>query len=159
MSHSDRTMQSPGFRALSRALDGADPEAQQPDRQDFGPGDKIDETLSDALGSCAEQALMLYRARRRRDRAFGDDADLFGEPAWDILLDLLQAEASASAISITTAAHAASVPLSTGLRMIAVLEERGMIARSNDPLDRRRAYLRLTGKGRIAMVSALSQKR
>lgn len=94
--------------------------------------------------SVANWADVQYRQRRRRNAIFADDADLFGEPAWDILLDLLTAQKDGRAISISSACIAADVPPTTALRQLSRLQLRGLIERQSDTLDRRRHYLRLT---------------
>ena len=147
-----------GFQDLSRALSNVHAELQQiaqeppaaAERQ-FLPG----RYLSEVRDASVARAIEIYRSRRRRDAAFGEDADLFGEPAWDILLDLLDADAHGRRISVTSASLASSVPATTGLRMIAILEERGLVVRADDPLDRRRSHVSLTAKGRAVMQDAL----
>jgi len=147
-----------GFQDLSRALGNVHAELQQI-AQDApvtaGADRQIRPYLSEVRDAGVARAVEIYRSRRRRDAAFGQDADLFGEPAWDILLDLLDADAHGRRISVTSASLASSVPATTGLRMIAILEERGLIARTDDPLDRRRSHVSLTGKGRAVMQAAL----
>ena len=97
----------------------------------------------------------MYKARRRRDQALGDYADLIGEPAWDILLWLMSAQHARAAISVSSACFAAGVPATTGLRCIARLEERGMVVRSEDPFDKRRHLLTLTEAGRLVVAAAI----
>lgn len=92
----------------------------------------------------AEAALEAYRCRRRRDRCFGKHAQLFREPAWDMMLDLYAAIAMGKQVSITSATTAACVPPTTALRQVRFLEDNGLIARTRDPSDRRRYYLALT---------------
>lgn len=92
----------------------------------------------------------LYDARRIRDRVF-DDPTLFGEPAWDLLLDLLSAERLNKRVSISSACIAASVPQTTALRWINVLEDRGLVERVEDELDARRVFLHLTKRAHHLM--------
>ena len=92
----------------------------------------------------------LYKIRRSRDRIFPDE-DLFGDPAWDILLDLVYAERDHKSVSVTSACMAASVPPTTALRWVSILESRGYLERMQDKLDGRRRYVMLTEKGRILM--------
>lgn len=104
----------------------------------------------------AETARQIYRTRRIRARVFGDDG-LFGEPAWDILLDLYLAETDGKQLSVTAACIGSAVPASTALRWIVVLEEKGLVARRGDPRDARRIFLHLTEQGRERMEACLDQ--
>lgn len=99
----------------------------------------------------AEQALQLYRERRRRVEAFGDDT-LFGEPAWDILLDLFVAGERGKRVAVTSACIGSGVPSTTALRWLNVLELRGMVEREDDNHDARRSFVRLTTKARAMML-------
>ena len=85
-----------------------------------------------------------------RDDVFQDPA-LFGEPAWDILLDLAMHEGQGRQVSITGACIGSGVPLTTALRWITVLDQKGLIARLPDPLDQRRTFVSLTGLGRALL--------
>ena len=82
------------------------------------------------------------RARRERVRLFPEE--LFADPAWDILLDLYISRASGQLVSISAACIASGVPSTTGLRWIGRLEELALVHRTDDPSDRRRAYIALT---------------
>jgi len=98
----------------------------------------------------------IYQIRRTRDRIFSD-SELFGDPAWDILLDLVYAERDHKSVSVTSACMASSVPPTTALRWVSILESRGYIERVQDKLDGRRRYVMLTDKGRIMMNRFFSQ--
>jgi DNA-binding MarR family transcriptional regulator len=71
----------------------------------------------------------------RRKRASYIAADLLGDPAWDILLELLRAELSYERPSVSSTCSAAGVPASTGLRWLKALEQRGLVLRQGDPRD------------------------
>lgn len=103
-------------------------------------------------GMLANQA---YRERRIRDRIF-DDPALFGEAAWDILLDLLAAEMTGTRLSVSSACIGSNVPSTTALRWLTILEERGLISRESDVSDRRRAFVRITPDGVRKMKSFFS---
>ena len=92
-----------------------------------------------------EVAKSAYQFRRRRANWLPDA--LFGEPAWDMLLDLFIAHSSSRDISVTSLCIAANVPPTTALRHIQVLEAVGMIARSRCLTDNRRAWVSLTEAG------------
>lgn len=104
----------------------------------------------------AERARAIYRGRRLRAQVLGDDG-LFGEPAWDLLLDLFIAEAEAKQLSVTAACIGAAVPTSTALRWIVILENRGLVRRENDPSDARRVFLYLTDDGKRRLTSYFMQ--
>lgn len=98
----------------------------------------------------------LYAVRRQREQIFGN-GDIFGEPAWDILLDLYIAEQDRKALPVTSACIGAAVPTTTGLRWLNILEKQGLVERSSDPGDARRTFVQLSAKGLKAMNRFVDQ--
>ncbi|MFM7405017.1 MAG: MarR family transcriptional regulator [Erythrobacter sp.] len=96
-----------------------------------------------------------YALRRKREAIFGNP-DLFGEPAWDILLDLFIAQSEGKTVSVSSACIGSATPPTTGLRWLGVLGDEGLIVRENDPADNRRVLVRLTQTGTAAMVRFFS---
>lgn len=84
----------------------------------------------------------IIRQRQLRARFF--DGELFADPAWDMLLDLTAARAEHQRVSVTSLCIASGVPPTTALRWIGALVEGGLIKRSQDSMDGRRAWLSLT---------------
>jgi len=83
--------------------------------------------------------------RSMRNRMFG--ADLFGEPVWDMLLDLFLAQLQQRRISVTSLAIASNVPTTTALRYIEMMIEAQLVERLDDPSDGRRKMIALTHFG------------
>lgn len=102
-----------------------------------------------------ELARQAYEDRRRRSKIFRLDA-LFGEPAWDILLDLFIAAKERRRVSVTSACIGSAVPSTTALRWIAILEKQGLLVREADPGDARRVYVKLSARGYAAMLEYFS---
>lgn len=98
-----------------------------------------------------ELARQTYEDRRRRTKIFQSE-DLFGEPAWDILLDLFIAAKERRRVSVTSACIGSAVPSTTALRWITILEKNGLLVREADPGDARRVYVKLSAKGYAAML-------
>lgn len=107
--------------------------------------------------SLIERAESLYKERRRRDAKMAQTSELFGEPSWDILLDLFIAQGKAKPVSVSSACIASSTPQSTALRYVGLLEKVGLIRRAKDPRDGRRHYLELTETGLSNMEAYLSE--
>lgn len=93
----------------------------------------------------AEKAAQIYKTRRQRDRRVG--LGFFGEPAWDVLLDLFIHHVQDKPVSVTSACLASASPPTTGLRWLGVLEQANFVARAPDPDDGRVTLVRLTDKG------------
>ena len=110
----------------------------------------------DALIDPATMARWIYRSRRRRESALPLANDVFGEPAWDILLDLYVARADGRCVSVSSACVAACVPDTTGLRWVKRLERDGMITSRNDPADGRQRHVALSDMAWAQMTSYLS---
>lgn len=100
-------------------------------------------------------AQTFYAFRRRRDRLLGNE--IFGEPSWDILLDLYVSEMNAKPISISSACIAAAVPSTTALRWLNILVEHGHVERHPDMTDARRSFLSLTPETRAKLDTLFSQ--
>lgn len=83
----------------------------------------------------------LIDVRALRSRFFPNHP--FADPAWDIMLDLAKAKLEGKQISVSSACIAASVPMSTALRWIRQMAERGLLRRWTDPEDRRRDLIAL----------------
>jgi hypothetical protein len=83
----------------------------------------------------------VIRARRLRARYFPED--LFADPAWDMLLDLLQAEISHLRVPVSSLCIAAAVPATTALRWLKTMVKQGIFLRRADPHDGRRVFVEL----------------
>ena len=88
-------------------------------------------------------------ARRLRARFF--DAELFADPAWDMLLDLLQAEIAQHRVPVSSLCIAAAVPATTALRWIKTMTDNGLFRRRADPHDGRRVFIELAPEASLAM--------
>lgn len=89
----------------------------------------------------AGQVRDLLRARRMRADFL--PADLFADPAWDMLLDLLAARLDGVRVSVSSLCIAAAVPPTTALRWIKTLTDQGLVDRRADPHDGRRVFIAL----------------
>ena len=100
----------------------------------------------DDLVGLARKAAAIYAGRRARSKIFGE-LDVFGEPAWDLMLDLFVNQVENRPIAVSSAVIASAVAPTTALRWITTLIQEGLLERVPDQFDRRRAFVRLTGKG------------
>lgn len=80
--------------------------------------------------------------RQARARFF--DAELFSDPAWDMLLDLTAAHAEHRRVSVTSLCIAAGVPATTALRWVRQMVDSGIFVRIADSTDKRRAFVALS---------------
>jgi hypothetical protein len=96
---------------------------------------------ADAPAVSAETVRSVIRARRLRARYFPEE--LFADPAWDMLLDLLQAEISHLRVPVSSLCIAAAVPATTALRWLKSMVASGMFVRRADPHDGRRVFVEL----------------
>lgn len=97
----------------------------------------------------AETIRAVIRARRLRTRHFPEE--LFADPAWDMLLDLLEAEISQLRVPVSSLCIAAAVPATTALRWLKTLVQQGIFIRRADPHDGRRVFVELAPAASDAM--------
>lgn len=129
----------------------------KPRRSLFAPLAESPAEAEDERPPALACAKLLYAARRRRDRAFSNHADLLFDPVWDILLDLFVAWHDRRTVSVSSACLAACAAPTTALRWIATLEGRGLIERTPDFEDRRRHFVSLSPEGLALVEDALAQ--
>ena len=110
-----------------------EPDLQQP-RQEGDP-------KGPSKAVSAERIRDILRARRLRASFLPDD--LFADPAWDMLLDLLYAELAQHRVAVSSLCVAAAVPPTTALRWLTTLVKRGLVIRRADPRDARRVFVEL----------------
>lgn len=95
----------------------------------------------------------ILKLRRERTRFLPDE--IFADPAWDMLLDLVAARLEDKQVPVSSLCIAAAVPTTTALRWIRSLSEAGLLERSTDPRDARRTWIGLTPRAADAMLAWL----
>ena len=103
---------------------------------------RLVEPLKDAPPLSVDIVRSVIRARRLRTRFFSEE--LFADPAWDMLLDLLQAELAQHRVPVSSLCIAAAVPATTALRWIKSMTDNGLFVRRADPHDGRRVFVELS---------------
>lgn len=98
-----------------------------------------------------------YRERRRRKKFF--PAEFFGEPAWDILLDLFISRLEGRRISVTSACIGSDVPSTTALRWLGHLEGSGFVDRKVSDKDQRVTWVQLSDFGAKSMEEFFQTQR
>lgn len=96
-----------------------------------------------------ETVRLTIRARRLRGRYF--PGELFADPAWDMMLELLLAELTYQRVSISALQAAAGVPPTTALRWLNHMVQTGLMFRRADPLDARRVFVELAPETSVGL--------
>ena len=96
----------------------------------------------DAATRALANARSTMRRRILRQQLIGS-SELFGEPAWDMLIDLFIHESERRPLSLSSLCIQASIPWSSALRLIQKLCDAGIMRREPDPADGRRSFMRL----------------
>ncbi|MEJ7928110.1 MarR family transcriptional regulator [Sphingobium sp. AN641] len=134
--------------------------ARSPAKPSFPLDGKLSDRPSDYIGMPAPVSPMGHDAppsplrdisggqvrdllRARRMRADFLPGELFADPAWDMLLDLLAARLDGERVSVSSLCIAAAVPPTTALRWIRTLTDQALVVRHADPLDGRRVFIQL----------------
>lgn len=115
-------------------------------------GDNGDRLVRSTRPPLPDPRLVRRIIRQRQLRARFFDAELFADPAWDMLLDLTAARAEHQRVSVTNLCIASGVPPTTALRWIGQMTEAGLFQRVEDDADRRRAFIALSDNAADAMA-------
>ena len=122
-----------------RSLDSGAPDAEVPDGEEL----KLE-----------QRARRLLENRRKRIAIFG--AQMFAEPAWDMLL-LLFLSGRGRRQTQSSLCELSGASRSTAMRWIEFLAGRGLVRREDHPTDKRHNFVSLTEKGRHLLDLYLSK--
>ncbi len=100
------------------------------------------------------RALLRNEAKRRK---LGGGV-LFGDPAWEILLDLLLAKLENRTVSVSSACIASGAPTTTALRLINRLIDENILYRVQDERDGRRNFLGIHADIEQALIGYLTEQ-
>jgi DNA-binding MarR family transcriptional regulator len=100
-------------------------------------------------------ARAILEDRKRRAQIFSPG--MFGEPAWELLLNLYVMDKHGPRLTIGRLIQLAGAAPSTSLRWLEYLVVQGLISREQHPTDARTAFVELTDKARDALGTYLSQ--
>jgi DNA-binding MarR family transcriptional regulator len=122
----------------------------------FG-GSGLKQEVSDTDLDAASRLAIVDNAIGERARRFDHfRADLFADPAWDILLQLYASELAQELITVSQLVEKSRVPSTTTVRWINMLECDSLITRRIDPHEGR-VFVALTQKGSEAMNDYFSR--
>jgi FixJ family two-component response regulator/DNA-binding MarR family transcriptional regulator len=99
----------------------------------------------------------IIAARRQRLRFFEDEA--ITEEVWDMLLEVLLCKLQGSRVSISSLGFAVGVPISTTLRWVRDLTDKGILERVYDPDDGRRSFVELSADTERRMLDCIAAMR
>jgi DNA-binding MarR family transcriptional regulator len=89
--------------------------------------------------------------RAWRERACYLPSELFSDPAWGMLLELLHSEIGKRRVSLSRLCKASAASTSSAIRWLKVLEDRELVIRRPDPLISGNEFLELSPKGSTAL--------
>ncbi len=135
---------------LCRELEELIARQPQPDEQSF-----FSLSFQPTQAQLIALAKSLLAERRIRSKHFAELE--FGEPVWDLLLDLYICNLTGCSVSVSSACIAACVPPTTALRYITVLVSQGIMLRVADKSDARRVFLALSDETRLAIKRYLTE--
>lgn len=109
----------------------------------FGPPRKPG---ADREAIALEAAIHALTDRRSRSDHFANP-NFFGEPAWDILLDLYIHQVRNEAVTVRSTIIGSGASSQTAIRWLNILEAEDLVKSEQDPGDANRVLLRLTAEG------------
>ena len=117
----------------------------------FGP---VRQPARGRIETALEVAERAFRNRQSRAEFVGT-RDIFGEPAWDMLLDLFIRQTKEEPVSMKSACLDVDAPATTVLRWLKVLKHNGLVGTHPDQADASRHLIHLTPTGYEGMLRYL----
>lgn len=117
----------------------------------FGP---LPTDANGRVSRALRAAERVYQDRKKRSDFVGSD-EIFGEPAWDILLDLFIRQAKDEEVSFRSACLHASGPDHTTIRWLKVLEKHNLVSFYKDESDDSKHFVHLSPAGYEGMLRYL----
>ncbi|KFG89446.1 DNA repair protein RadC [Sphingobium herbicidovorans NBRC 16415] len=96
----------------------------------------------EAIDRACRNAETVLRRRILRRQLVGS-AELFGEPAWDMLIDLFIHECKGQQLSMSSLCATAGIPTSSAMKLAQRLCEAGILERTPDLFDGRRTLMKI----------------
>jgi DNA-binding MarR family transcriptional regulator len=113
----------------------------------------------DAIAPTSDQliglAKRLYTARSKRKEFV--NPELFGEPGWDMLLALFNAETTGHKLTVSSICIASQCPDTTALRWLERLGQLDLVRREKSHFDGRVFFIELQPSARIAINNYLRE--
>jgi hypothetical protein len=103
----------------------------------------------------AQVAIRMRTAARRRTRHLS--GEWFGEPGWEMLLELFIQFSGGARVSTKSLVIASGAPDTTALRVIDRLEEAGLVERATSQMDKRVTLISLTRHGVVSVGLVLME--
>jgi DNA-binding MarR family transcriptional regulator len=119
------------------------------------PGREPPANYDPEIDIAVEMVQCVIEARRLRNAIF--DKNLFADPAWDMLLALLEAEIAQRRLTVSSLCVAAGVPATTALRWIKVMTDSDLVRSREGQDDARRVPVELSPIASQAMRRYFSQ--
>lgn len=114
-----------------------------PDRPELFAGKAVAVDSHDGFNEACQDLLnLLLLVNRERERLL--HKSIFGDPAWEISIELLKRGLRNEAIPVSSACTASCAPLTTSLRWVRNMEKLSLVERWNDPKDKRRDLIKLS---------------
>ncbi|MEL7447352.1 MAG: MarR family transcriptional regulator [Pseudomonadota bacterium] len=147
---------------LAARVEGDEPKKLSDFKREFRGADTELAPIATPIGKAVHPPLPDPRMIRqiianRQARAKFFDAELFADPAWDMLLDLTAAHAEHRRVSVTSLCIASGVPATTALRWVRQMVDSGIFVRIADSTDKRRAFIALSDNSTEAMARYFRQ--
>lgn len=105
----------------------------------------LQEAASSVLEVSEEAVKRLIHAWQERTSYL--PSELISDPAWGMLLELLQAEIQGRRVSLARLCRVSAVPTSSAVRWLKALERRGLIVRRTNTVDADNETVELSHKG------------